>query len=195
MLQFDTIFLVGPQGSGKSTQGKRLASRLGFFYFEMGKVLRDFAQGESPQAAAISGLISKGALISDEILLSVAQNALRNLPKDQGVIFDGIPRRKAQAAFLIDWLKSFGKKEFMTLQLQLPRDISVQRLLLRAQIEGRADDTPAAIQFRLDQFMQEADELVAYLADHTTLLKIDAAPAIDEVNASIDARMQDYEKR
>ena len=93
-MDFDTIFLLGPQGSGKGTQGKLLAARLGFFYWEMGGILREILKEtpDTPLAKKVS-VINQGTLLSDELIIEVSKQKLATIPPDKGIIFDAIPRR------------------------------------------------------------------------------------------------------
>src|SRR6185503_1085077 len=129
----DTIFFIGPQGSGKGTQAKLLAERLGFFYWEMGGILREVAGQDTELGHTVADLINRGALLNDDMLLSVVKSKLSEVPQDKGVIFDGIPRRLGQAQFLLDALRKLGRSHMLTLFIDLPREESIKRLLLRAQ--------------------------------------------------------------
>src|ERR1700682_3235807 len=99
-MDLNTIFFIGPQGSGKGTQAKFLAKRLGFFYWEMGGILREVAAGNTILGIRIKSLIDSGVLLEDADLYQVVKMRLNEIPKTKGVIFDGIPRRLGQAEFL-----------------------------------------------------------------------------------------------
>jgi adenylate kinase len=185
-MQFDTIFFIGPQGSGKGTQAKILADRLGFFYWEMGGILRETAKNGTPLGDQVGQLIDQGVLLSDDILLNVVEQRLDQIPKNRGIIFDGIPRRVGQAEFLLDFLKTQGRSKMLTLFIDLPREDSLERLLLRAQTEGRKDDTEQAINFRLDQYEHDTIPVLAYMKEHSQFFTIDGRPAIEVVTANIN---------
>src|SRR4051812_16971645 len=129
----NTIFFIGPQGSGKGTQAKLLAQRLDFFYWEMGGILREVAASQTPLGTKIKRLIDSGILLKDEDLYEVVKARLNQIPKTKGVIFDGIPRRLGQAQFLLDYLKQQGRIDFSTLYISLPKEESIKRLLKRAE--------------------------------------------------------------
>ena len=111
---------------------------------------------------------------------------LISLPKSQGVIFDGIPRRLGQAEFLFNYLLGQGRKDFATLYVSLPREESIKRLLLRAEKEKRADDTMEKIEFRLQQYNNDTVPVLEYLKGKTEFFEIDGTPGIETVSQNIN---------
>ncbi len=144
-MDLNVIFFIGPQGSGKGTQAKILAQKLDFYYWEMGGILRAMKNGASDLAKQVTDLINRGVLLQDDLLLQVVKAKLDEIPAGKGVIFDGIPRRLGQAEFLLNALKEQGRTNFATLFVDVPKQETLNRLLLRAQKEGRAYDTPEKI--------------------------------------------------
>lgn len=185
-MNLNTIFFIGPQGSGKGTQAKVLAKKLHFFYWEMGAILRDIASGNSELGKKVKNLIDSGVLLTDEILYEVVDNRLGEIAHDVGVIFDGIPRRVAQAQHLMEFLKKQGRKNFTTLFVNLPRKESIARLLKRAEIEKRADDAKEKIEFRLKQYEEDTVPVLNYLKNRSNFIEIDGTPAVEEVTNSIN---------
>src|SRR4051812_46165981 len=102
-MDYNVIFVAGPQGSGKGTQGKKLAEKLGFFFFGMGGTLRAILKEGGPLASKIEK-IEGGELLSDDLIIEVLKERLAAIPAGQGIIFDGVPRRIGQAEFLIPFL-------------------------------------------------------------------------------------------
>ena len=99
MKQIDAIFMLGPQGSGKGTQARLLAEKMGFFFWEMGAILRanrDFvlANGEK-----VGDIMDRGDYLSDAQLLEILKLKLKDIPESKGIIFDGVPRRIGHAKF------------------------------------------------------------------------------------------------
>ena len=189
-MKYDAIFIVGPQGSGKGTQAKVLVERLGFFHWNMGEVLRADPSWRFKDGRTVADIIDKGGLLTDDLLLEVFEAKIGTLPKGQGIIFDGIPRRIGQAQFLLKFLRDQGKKNFVTIFLDIPRDESIHRLVLRGELEHRADDTPEAIDFRLKQYQEATVPMLDYLRTETIFVDIDGIPAVPNVAKSISDALQ-----
>src|SRR3989344_3595948 len=124
---FNTIFFIGPQGSGKGTQARLLAEKLSFFYWEMGGILRAVAKEDSELGRKVKTQIDSGILLGDDDLLEVVKLRIGQMPKSQVVIFDGIPRRLWQAEFLMDYLKKHGRQKINTPFIVLPKEEAVGR--------------------------------------------------------------------
>jgi len=185
-MTLNTIFFIGPQGSGKGTQAKMLAQKLDFFYWEMGGILREVAASQSELGKKVKALIDSGTLLKDEDLYEVVKVRLNQIPKTKGVIFDGIPRRIGQAQFLLDYLKQQGRTDFSTLYVSLPKEESVNRLLNRAKLEKRPDDTIEKIDFRLQQYAEETVPVLEFLENNTIFFEIDGTPKVEDVTKKIN---------
>ena len=189
-MKYNVIFITGPQGSGKGTQAKILARKLDFFYWEMGAVLRENREWKLTGGKTVGELIDGGTLLSDEQVLEVFKAKMKYLPVDKGIIFDGIPRRIGQAEYLMKFLKEQGRTSFMTVFLDVPKEESVKRLLLRATIEHRADDTPDGIAYRIKQYEEATVPMLGYLRKETVFLDVDGSPSIPEVERNIEDALQ-----
>ena len=154
-MELNTIFFIGPQGSGKGTQAKLLAKKLGFFHWDMGSILRETASQNTDLGKNVKSLIDNGVLLQDDLLLQVASAKLETIAPETGVVFDGIPRRLGQAEYLMTFLKKQGRRNFVALHVNIPEPETMKRLLLRAEKEGRADDNEQAIRFRLEQYYKD----------------------------------------
>jgi adenylate kinase len=187
-IPIDAVFITGPQGSGKGTQGKRLAEKLGFFFWDMGEILRDISRIDDAFAKKIAAM-NKGTLLSDDIILQIARERLALVPKGQGVVFDGIPRRIQQAEFLVEFLRGQGRKNIVTVFLEVPRDMSIERMLLRAKNQGRVDDTPEGIETRFRYYDEMMAPTVEYLKKETRFVSVDGSPSPDEVTKAMMAAL------
>ena len=189
-LDFDTIFVAGPQGSGKGTQSELLSKKLGFLYLSMGGMFREVL-AKSTNAALVEKVsaINQGVLMTDETVVEVLRERIIAIEPGQGVIFEGVPRRIGQADFLLDFLSERKRKPVVTIFINIPREESVRRLMLRAAKEQRADDTPEGINTRLKYYEDVIKPTMEYLKGKTRFFEIDGTPSIDEVGKSINAAL------
>jgi len=201
-MTFQAIFIAGPQGSGKGTQGKKLADKLGFLFWGMGGILREM-QSDVRFAQKIA-LLDKGTLLPDEIIVEILKERFAalpvasvpvgdalpgSMPGNPGIVFDGVPRRIGQAEFLVPFLHERGYKNLATVFIDLPREESIKRLFLRAQDESRVDDTEEAIERRFAYYDETMPAVVAYLKDETEFFEIDGRPTADEVEKEVETAL------
>jgi len=184
----DVIFIMGPQGSGKGTQGKRLADTLGFYFWEMGKILREIAAEKTRLSAKVSAM-NQGTLLGDDVIIDVLMQRLPFLEHEKGIVFDGVPRRLVQAEALVEYLHGVGRKHIVSIFLDVPREMCIERLLARAKNENRADDTPHAITERFKYYDQMMPPMVDYLKKSTTFFAIDGRPSSDEIEKDINMKL------
>jgi len=189
-MNLNVIFFIGPQGSGKGTQAKILAAKLGFFHWDMGAILRAMRSETSDLAKEVTALIDQGFLLQDDLLLKVVKSKLSEIPSNKGVIFDGVPRRLGQAEFLFGELQKQGRNNFVTLFIDIPKEETLKRLLLRAEKENRADDTKKKIEFRLEQYYKDTFPMIDYLKERTTFFEIDGQPSVEEVTKVINQKLE-----
>ncbi|RJP44606.1 nucleoside monophosphate kinase [Candidatus Parcubacteria bacterium] len=185
-MEFDAVLVIGPQGSGKDTQASVLANWLGFFFWETGATLRRSEDVITSSGERAGDILKSGRLFTDEELMSVVEKELKKLPRDRGIVFEGIPRRVSQAELLLGFLESLGKKRIATIFLDLPKEESIKRILLRAKKENRADDTREAIGQRLAHYEADTVPMLDFLKRRTAFFEIDGRPSIEEVTKSVN---------
>lgn len=167
------IFVIlGPQGSGKSTQGKLLNQQLGLPLIDMGDVLRKRAEASDPIAMRIQNIIKKGELLDDETLMSIFREEVGKAEYKNGFVLDGAPRTLEQAR-LIDNEVQLNKVFY----LRVPDDVNTKRLLAR----GRADDTPELIAKRLALYHGQTEPVLGYYRQKGILEEIDGTKGIEEI--------------
>ena len=176
---------MGPQGCGKGTQARILAEKLNMYYWEMGGILRASKEFKLSDGLTPGEIMDAGNYLSDKQLIEVIEPRLKTLPSAQGIIFDGIPRRMGQAEYLFNYLAGREYKNLMTLYIDLPREESIKRLLLRAEIEHRADDTRESIESRLKEHETATLPILDYMKTKTQFVEIDGTPSIEEVTEEI----------
>lgn len=187
--KYDAIFMIGPQGSGKGTQGKVLANKINFFYWEMGAILREEAKKQTPFGVKVKSLIDAGHLLEDEELFRVLQTELPEVIKHKRLLFDGVPRTVPQGIHLVHYLQQNGFTQFGAIVIEVPKAESVKRLLERAHHEFRTDDTPEKIEFRLDLYETQTLPVIKFMEGLGDLHRIDGVGSIEEITQRIDTAL------
>lgn len=191
------ILLLGPQGSGKGTQAKRLASAYGIAHIATGDMIRQMKELDTPAGRELREVYDRGDLVSDDLMIRLIRERLDRGDTLPGVVLDGFPRTLPQAEALDDLLADLGRTIDIVFELQVPnRDQLVERLLRRAQEENRADDTPDAIRRRLENYDRETAPLVEYYrSTRGNVVGIHADRSIDEVFHEIQEALNAVEAR
>ena len=185
-MTYDAIFMIGPQGSGKGTQGKILAQKINFFYWEMGGILREEAKKDTPFGRKVKELIDAGHLLDDEELHRVMATELPEVIKHKRILFDGVPRTVPQGVHLIHYLQQNGFTKFGAVVIDVPKAESVKRLLERAHHEFRTDDTPEKIEFRLDLYEKQTLPVIKFMQGIGEVHTVDGVGTIEEITQRID---------
>jgi adenylate kinase len=179
------ILFLGPQGSGKGTQAKRIQSEYGLPHIATGDILRDAMANGTELGLLAKPIYDRGELVPDDIIIGVIRNRLSEPDTEEGFVLDGFPRNLAQAEALDDMLGEIGKPVSVVLELRVPRDVAIERVLRRAQEEGRTDDTPEAIEKRLALYDQLTRPVVDHYAPTGALVAIHGEKPVDAVWAEI----------
>jgi adenylate kinase len=180
------VVLMGPQGSGKGTQGTNLSGHWGVPHIATGDMLRQAMLEDSPRAEEIRR-INAGNHVSDALVgeLLYARLAEPDV-KINGFILDGYPRNLAQAAILEEWLSSQNQSLNKVIALLVPRDILFERLLRRAEREGRVDDANReAIERRLSLYDAWTLPVLAFYEERGLLVRLDATGSPEQVTQNI----------
>ena len=175
------ILVFGPQGSGKGTQAKRIAEKLGVPAISMGQLLREEIARGTELGKHIEPIVhGRGELIPGHMALQVFEQRFSQPDCKDGYVFDGYPRT-------IDEYKDFEAREAVTdvLLIDVPHDVSLARMLERAKIENRPDDTAELIEHRLDIYERETKPVLEEYAKRGLLTTVDGTGSIDEIAARI----------
>ena len=181
------IVIFGAPGSGKGTQSERLAARYGLLHISTGEVLREHIARRTKLGIIADSYISKGQLIPDDLMIKVLASVLDNEPTaaQSGVIFDGFPRTIPQAKALKLMMEEHNSKVHAVIGLEVDENCLMQRMLLRGQQEGRADDNEETIKQRLAVYHQQTSPLREYYIAAGKYCGIDANGSIDDIFARI----------
>jgi adenylate kinase len=182
------LLLLGPQGSGKGTQAKRIAEAWGIPHISTGDMFR--ALDESTELGRrVKEIMDRGELVPDELTIAMIEDRLAQDDAVDGFILDGFPRNLAQAEALDRVLAAIGRGLDAILYFDLPDDISRERALGRAHEEGRTDDTPESIDRRLAIYHQQTEPTVEHYRATGKLVPLHAARPIDAVWAEIESAL------
>ena len=175
------IILLGPPGSGKGTQGAILARRLRVSKIATGDLLRDAVQKKTELGRDAKQYMDQGSLVPDKIILGLIKEELASPEAAQGIVMDGFPRTVAQAEAVDRMLAAREERVKWVLLFDVPEEELVRRLLARASAEERDDDTPEAIQRRLDVYRMSTAPLVGYYRGPGVLVTVRATGPVEEV--------------
>ena len=191
------ILVLGPQGSGKGTQAKKIARTYGIPHIATGDMLREMRELPTPLGRELEQVLDSGELVNDELMIELIRDRLSRGDTLPGFILDGFPRTMAQAEALDDLLRDVDRSLDVVFEFQVPdRRELVARLLNRAVVESRADDTPDAIARRLELYDRETAPLVEYYrSTRGNVVGIHADRSIDEVFHEIRESLQSVEAR
>jgi adenylate kinase len=184
------ILLLGPQGSGKGTQAKRIAAEYGIPHIATGDMLRAAMAAGTPLGLKVKPIYDAGQLVPDEIMIELIRERLDEPDASDGFILDGFPRTMPQAEAYDAMLREIGRELTVVFALQVSDEICVARLLKRAEEEGRADDAPEAIRTRLDLYHRETEPLIEHYRTQGILVTIHGDGTPNEVFAEIQAALE-----
>jgi len=179
------IVFFGPPGSGKGTQASRLAASLGNPQVSTGDLLRSHVAKGTPLGAIARPFMESGALVPDDLVTKMLKERLAEPDAKAGAIFDGYPRTVAQAQSLEALLTDAGGRVGAVLFIDVPDVTLVDRLLKRAVLEGRADDTKETIAERLRVYREKTAPLADLYAKAGVLVTIDGDRPVEVVAADV----------
>ncbi len=175
------VILLGPPGAGKGTQGIILADRTGLPRISTGDLLRAAVHNATPLGHRAKQFMDQGLLVPDEVIVGLIAEVLERPEAANGIIMDGFPRTVAQAEAVDRLLVSRNAAVDHVLSFEVSKEELVRRLLGRQQAEGRSDDTPEAIERRLQVYRKETEPLVTFYRDRGVLTAIPGTGSIGTI--------------
>jgi adenylate kinase len=183
------LILFGPPAAGKGTQAKRLVETRGMVQFSTGDMLRAAIASGSALGKRVAGIMQRGDLVPDEVVIALIEEALPAADAAGGAIFDGFPRTVAQAEALDDMLRRKGARIDVVLRLVVDDQALLARIAQRFADEGRSDDNPDAFKVRLAAYNAQTAPLLPHYRAQGKLAELDGMGSIDQVAQQIDAAL------
>jgi len=184
------VLLLGPQGSGKGTQANRISAEYGIPHIASGEILRAEMAAGTELGRRVQNVVERGDLVSDDLMIELIKTRLGQADTEGGFVLDGFPRTSPQAEALDEMFGDIGRSFSVVFALQIPDDVAIERLLKRAEIEGRTDDTLEAIRRRLETYHRETAPLVDYYRVRGNLVPVHGDRSENEVFAEIQSALQ-----
>jgi adenylate kinase len=182
------IVIFGAPGSGKGTQSDRMIAKYGFKHISTGDVLRSEIKNGTELGKIAKGFIDNGQLIPDDLMIDILANVYDSFGKDNtGVIFDGFPRTIPQAEALKEMLAKRGDKVASMIELDVPEEELMKRLLLRGQQSGRSDDNEETIKKRLSVYHNQTSPLIEWYEKEGIRHHINGFGELDRIFADVCA--------
>jgi adenylate kinase len=191
------VLLLGPQGSGKGTQAAKIAGTYGLAHIATGDMIRQIKEQPTELGRELKGVYDRGDLVDDDLMIRLIRSRLDRGDTLPGVVLDGFPRTLVQAEALDELLRDLDRSIDVVFDLQVPdRGQLLDRLLRRAAADGRTDDTPQAIERRLELYERETAPLGEYYrSTRGNVVGIHADRSIEEVFHEISEALSSVEAR
>ena len=179
------IVIFGAPGSGKGTQSERIVEKYGINHISTGDVLRAEIKNGTELGKTAKGYIDQGQLIPDELMIDILASVFDSFKDSKGVIFDGFPRTIAQAEALKKMLAERGQDVSVMLDLEVPEDELMVRLIKRGKDSGRADDNEETIKKRLHIYHSQTSPLIDWYKNEKKYQHINGLGTMDGIFADI----------
>ena len=183
------LLIVGPQGSGKGTQGVRIAEAYGIPVVSTGDIFRANIKEGTDLGKQVTAILDAGDLVSDELTGALVRDRLSQPDAASGFLLDGYPRNAAQVADLDVFLGEQGTSLDAVILLDVPREESIARITVRAVEQGRGDDTPEAIEKRLDIYEAQTAPILDVYGARGIVDTIDGVGSLDEITERVFAAL------
>jgi len=185
------IILLGPPGAGKGTQAQRLVDERNMIQLSTGDMLRAAKNSGTEMGKVVAGVMERGELVTDEIVIGLIREQLEKGGDHGGFIFDGFPRTLPQADALAALLADVGQTLDMAIELQVNDEILVDRIVGRAADAvaaggtARADDNAESLKIRLMEYYKKTSPLLGYYYAKGDLKSVDGLGTMDAVATDI----------
>ena len=175
------LLIIGPQGSGKGTQGQRIAETFRIPAVSTGDVFRANVKEGTPLGLQVKAIIDAGDLVPDELTGAIVRDRLSQDDAAAGFLLDGYPRNLGQVGDLDAFLDERDEPLTGVIELSVPREESIRRIALRAAEQGRSDDNDESIAKRLAIYESETAPILEVYRERGVAFEIDGIGTLDEV--------------
>ena len=179
------IVIFGAPGSGKGTQSERIVEKYGINHISIGDVLRAEIKNGTELGKTAKGYIDQGQLIPDELMIDILASVFDSFKDSKGVIFDGFPRTIAQAEALKKMLAERGQDVSVMVDLDVPEEELMVRLIKRGKDSGRADDNEETIKKRLHVYHSQTAPLIDWYKNEKKYQHINGLGTMEGIFAEI----------
>jgi adenylate kinase len=184
------LIMFGPPAAGKGTQAQRLVSQHGMVQLSTGDMLRAAKSSGSELGQRVAGIMDRGELVSDEIVIALIEERLPEAEAAGGANLDGFPRTVAQAEALDNMLAHRHAQIDLVLRLVVDHSQLLARIAKRFAAQGRPDDNPEVFETRLSAYAAQTAPLLPYYQIQGKLIELDGMASIEEVSAGIDRALK-----
>ncbi|MEI1280136.1 adenylate kinase [Leptospira hartskeerlii] len=185
----NSIIFMGPPGAGKGTQAKILCDTLGIPQISTGDILRAAVKNGTQMGLEAKRYMDAGDLVPDSVVIGIIKDRLVEPDCKNGFLLDGFPRTVEQADALDKILSTEGLKIKRAINLEVPDQELLERLLKRAEIEGRSDDNETTIKSRLETYNKKTLPLLDYYAAKGNLSRVNGVGNLDTVTKLIEKEL------
>jgi adenylate kinase len=179
------LLIMGPPGAGKGTQAKLIGEHYEIPAISTGDIFRANVRDQTPLGLEVKRIMETGGYVSDEITNAIVADRLTHDDVERGFLLDGYPRTLDQVDALDSVLDEQGHRLDAVISLEAEMEEVIVRLLRRASIEGRADDTEGAIRVRQEKYLEETSPLLEVYDRRGLLISVDGLGTVQEVSARV----------
>lgn len=179
------VVIFGPPGSGKGTQSEYIIEKFNLAHISTGDLLRTEISGHTQLGTIAKSFIDKGELVPDDTIMGMIDNKIETLVENKGVIFDGFPRTIEQAKALDELLAEYKTKVSVMVNLEVPKDELVTRLLKRGETSGRSDDNMETIEKRISVYESQTKPLIDFYKEKNIYKSIKGVGSINDIFSAI----------
>lgn len=182
------VILMGPPASGKGTQAAILTKEFGIPAISTGELLRENIRAQTALGLEAKSYIDQGKLVPDDKVLAMLFERIAEADAQKGYLLDGFPRTLEQAKA---YEKHVGSSVvLLAINIDIPDNLLYERVIERAKIQNRSDDTPAILEERLKNYRMQTEPLLAYYEKENILYRVDGRKPVEKITTEMKAFIQ-----